>query len=66
MAKAKKKTKKAYHRGREEGFDRGLSVAKMIYNDVVVELKIEIEKLNSEIILGDEDDGLCEDDTTGD
>ncbi len=66
MKKTKKKIKKAYSRGRKEGFDRGLKVAQMLYNDIAVELKLEIEKLNSEIILGDENDGLCEDDTEGD
>ena len=65
MAKNKKKIKKAYHRGREEGFDHGLNVAKMVYAEEVANLVREIERLNSEIILGD-DDGLSEDDTTGD
>lgn len=66
MAKNKKKIKKAYYRGREEGFDKGMQVAKMLYEEIALELKREIEKLNSEIIFGDEDDGLCEDDTESD
>lgn len=65
MAKAKKKIKEAYHRGREEGFDKGLQVAKMIYADAVADLVREVERLNSEIILGD-DDGLSEDDSESD
>lgn len=66
MAKDKKAIRKAYHKGRKDGFDRGLSVGKMLYEEIALELKIEIEKLNSEIILGEEDDELCEDDTAGD
>lgn len=65
MKKTKKKIKKAYYRGREEGFDRGLHTAKMLYEEIALELKLEIEKLNSEIILGD-DDGLSEDDSESD
>lgn len=65
MAKTKKKIKKAYYRGREEGFDKGLQVAKMIYADAVADLVREVERLNSEIILGDED-GLSEDDSESD
>ena len=65
MAKTKKKIKKAYYRGREEGFDKGLQVAKMIYAEAVADLVREVERLNSEIILGD-DDGLSEDDSESD
>jgi len=72
MAKGKKKIKRAYYKGREEGFDRGLNVAKMVYADAVAEIVLEndalhreIEKLNSEIILGDRD-GLSEDDIESD
>ena len=65
MAKEKKKIRKAYYQGREEGFDKGLAVAKMIYADAVADLVREVERLNSEIILG-EDDELSEDDTESD
>ena len=68
----KKKERKAYYKGREEGFDRGLNVAKMVYAEVAADLvrendalHREIEKLNSEIILGDRD-GLSEDDIESD
>lgn len=64
--KVKRKIERAFYKGRKEGFDKGFNTAKMIYNDIAVDLKRQIEELNSEIILGDEDDGLCEDDTTGD
>ena len=37
MAKAKKKIRKAYHKGREEGFDHGLNGAKMVYAEEVAE-----------------------------
>lgn len=60
-----KKAKKAYQRGRKEGFDKGFKVAQMIYNDIAVDLKRQIEALNSEIILGEEN-GLSENDTEGD
>ena len=43
--------KKAYRKGRKDGFDHGINVAKMIYNEIVVALKREIEALNSEIIV---------------
>lgn len=60
-----KKAEKAYRKGRKEGFDKGFNTAKMIYNDIAVDLKRQIEALNSEIILGEEN-GLSEDDTEGD
>jgi len=65
MPKNKKKIKKAYHQGREEGFDKGLQVAKMLYADAVADLVREVERLNSEIILG-EDDELSEDNIESD
>jgi len=61
-----KKEKKAYRKGRKEGFDKGFNTAKMIFEAVAVDaiqkaidLKIQIEEMNSEFILGDEeeDDG---------
>ena len=52
----KKKLKKAYLKGRKEGFDHGFNTAKMIYGDIATDLKRQIEELNSEIILGEEED----------
>ena len=58
MKKCDKALRKAYRKGRKDGFDHGFSVAEMIYNEVVAELKQTIEELNSEIILGEgEEDG---------
>ena len=59
--KTRKKIEGAYYKGREEGFDHGLNTAKMVYNDIVVDLKRQIEELNTEII-----DGLSETDTETD
>ena len=61
--KCEKAIRRAYHKGREESFDHGINVAKMIYNEIVVALKQEIEALNSEIIVNnneeeDEDAGI--------
>ena len=60
--KCKKAVRKAYHKGREKGFDHGFNVAKMLYNEIAVDLKRQIEELNSEIIVKiseeeDEDNG---------
>lgn len=53
--KIKKKLKKAYRKGRKEGFDHGFNTAKMIYNAIAVDLKRQIEELNTELIMGEED-----------
>ena len=72
--KLQKALRRAYRQGRKEGFDHGLNVANMIYaniaadlvqkNDTIeqknVELKAEIEKLNSELILGEDEDGCTD------
>lgn len=57
------KKKKAYLKGREEGFDKGFNTAKMIFEAVTadavqkaIDLKKEIEELNSELIIGEEED----------
>ena len=57
--KCDKAIRRAYRKGREKGFDHGVNVAKMIYTEIVVALKQELERLNSELILGEEesDDG---------
>ena len=56
MKKAKKREKKAYHKGRKEGFDKGFNTAKMIFEEIAIAQQREIEKLNSELILGEEED----------
>lgn len=56
MPNRDKRIHDAYYLGRKEGFDHGFNTAKMIYEEIVLGLKQEIEELNSEIILGDEDD----------
>ena len=55
--KIKKAIRRAYRKGRKEGFDKGMAVANMIYADIVAEQIREIERLNTEIIgKGDEDE----------
>ena len=54
--KIKKALRRAYHKGRKEGFDKGFAVAKMIFEEIAVAQQIEIEKLNSELILGEEEE----------
>ena len=59
--KCDKAIRRAYSKGREEGFDHGFKTAKMLFSDITASLKREIEQLNSELILGgeeeEEDDG---------
>lgn len=59
--KIKKALRKAYRRGRKDGFDHGFNTAKMIYEQIAVEQQRAIEQLNSELILGEEEE---EDDGT--
>ena len=61
--KKKKAIRKAYRRGRKEGFDKGFNTAKMIFEAIAtdavgkaIDLKMQIEELNSEFILGDEEE----------
>lgn len=62
MKRCDKALRKAYRKGRKDGFDHGFNTAKMIYNEIATDLKREIEQLNSELILGEEDtDGEAED-----
>lgn len=49
----KKLLRKAYIKGRKYGFDKGFTVAKMLYTDIAADLTRTIEQLNSEIILND-------------
>ena len=53
--KIKKAIKRAYRKGRKEGFDHGVNVAKMLYEMLVVDLRRQLEALNSELILGEEE-----------
>lgn len=64
--KCDKAIRRAYRKGREEGFDHGLAVAKMVYSEMVAQLKRELEQMNSEFILGEEeeDDGGDAEETT--
>lgn len=54
--KCDKALRRAYRKGRKDGFDHGLSVAQMIYNEIVVSLKRELEKMNSDFILGEQEE----------
>ena len=54
--KMKKALRRAYRKGRKDGFDHGLAVAQMIYNEIVIELKRQLEELNTELIMGEEED----------
>ena len=51
-----KKKKKAYLKGRKDGFDHGFNVAKMIFAAIVADLLRQKEELNNEIILGEEEE----------
>ena len=56
----KKKCEKALSRARKKGFDHGFNTAKMIFADIVASLiekhQRELEALNSELILGTEEE----------
>ena len=54
--KIKKAIRRAYRKGRKEGFDHGFNTAKMIYEQIAIDQQRQIEALNSELILGEEDD----------
>ena len=54
--KCDKAIRRAYRKGREEGFDHGFKNAKMLFSDMTASLKREIEELNSELILGEEEE----------
>ena len=56
--KIKKALRKAYRRGRKDGFDHGFNTAKMIYEAIAVEQQRAIEQLNSELILGEEEEDV--------
>ena len=54
--KIKKMLRRAYRKGRVKGFDKGFAVAKMIFEEIAIAQQREIEKLNSELILGEEEE----------
>ena len=54
--KCDKALRRAYRKGRKDGFDHGFNTAKMIYEAIVVEQQRAIEQLNTELILGEEED----------
>lgn len=57
MSKRNKKAiKKAYRRGRKAGYDHGFRLARWIYAEIAASYKAEIERLNTEIIMGKEED----------
>lgn len=60
MKRCDKALRKAYRKGRKEGFDHGFNTAKMIFADIVASLiekhQRELEALNSELILGTEEE----------
>ena len=55
--KIKRAIRRAYRKGRKKGFDHGFNTAKMIFTEVAVAQQREIERLNNELILGEEEDG---------
>lgn len=69
MKRCDKALRKAYRKGRKDGFDHGFNTAKMIFaeaaammiEDVKMEYRREIEALNSELILATEEEGEDED-----
>lgn len=63
MKRCDKALRKAYRKGRKDGFDRGFNTARMVYEEMAVQQQREIERLNSEIILGGEDNDGEEEDT---
>lgn len=63
MKRCDKALRKAYRKGRKEGFDHGFNTARMVYEEMAVQQQREIERLNSEIILGEEGNDGEEEDT---
>jgi len=56
--KCEKALRRAYRKGRKDGFDHGFNTAMMIYTEIAADLKREIEELNSELILGQEEEDV--------
>lgn len=57
----KKNCEKALRHARQKGFDEGFKLAKAVFAEIMANLieehRREIEELNTQIIMGDEDDG---------
>ena len=60
--KCDKALRRAYRKGRKDGFDHGFAVANAVHAEITAELIKDIEALNSELILGLEEE---EDETGG-
>ena len=58
-----KEIRRAYRKGRKEGFDHGFALANAIHADITAELIKDIEELNSEIILGQEEEEVDDEHT---
>ena len=56
MKKCDKAIRRAYRKGREDGFDHGFNVAKMVYTEITADLIRQREELNSEIIMKDSEE----------
>ena len=57
----KKNCEKALRHARQKGFDEGFKLAKAVFAEIVTNIveehRREIEELNTQIIMGDQDDG---------
>lgn len=57
----KKNCEKALRHARQKGFDEGFKLAKAVFAEIVANIveehRREIEELNTQIIMGDQDDG---------
>lgn len=53
--KCDKAIRRAYRKGRKQGFDKGFNLAQTIYAAMVADLIRTIEELNTEIIMNEED-----------
>ena len=57
----KKNCEKALRHARQKGFDEGFKLAKAVFAEIMANLieehRREIEELNTQIIMGDQDDG---------
>lgn len=54
--KCDKALRRAYRKGRKDGFDHGFAVANAVHAEITAELIKDIEALNSELILGIEEE----------
>lgn len=51
-----KAIRRAYTKGHKDGFDHGFNTARMIYSEIAAQLRRDLEQMNSELILGEEED----------